>query len=435
MSDSELRETGRARRIAGSSPDAVAQYGDPNAVSHLLLTRQSSTAIKAAATTASSAQSLSPPTSRLFQLILLSSLALRNSALTLTVHHSRAVLKENYSTITTILCAELIKLLVSAVLVLRDRRYNLVAAFGRLQHITLSSVHMSVPAILYLAQNQLNYIALRVLPSAQYAMIQQLKLLTTAIFCVILLQKKIQPFQWRALILLLVGVILVQSSSSSLHAASNTLTGAKASWWTSITSVPLIVYTGLVAALLQAILCGLSGAYTEWRLKGDRSVNLWEQNWQLALHSLLFGFVALVGSDSDRGSVADNGFFYGYSGWTVLCIFLNGLGGLLVSAILLYMDNIMKNFSGTAAILLTSYISYFLFEEDIFSIDFMCGTSIIIIAMLAYNGDTPSSQIHPKAEGDDRAPTTNGVGPHVRPGSVSVNGNGSAPADDDEQLE
>ena len=410
VSDTESRELGRSRRAAGSSPDTVAQYSDSSSVTQMLLPRQSFTAVKVAATTA--AQSLSPPTTRFFQLLLLTSLAIRNSTMTLTVHHSRAVLKEPYSTLTTILCAELIKLLLSAALVFRDRQYNIVPALARLQHITLGSAHMAVPAVLYLAQNQLNYIALLALPSAQYSMIQQLKLLTTAVFCVVLLRKRIQAFQWRALFLLLVGVILVQSSSSSLHSSSNTLTGAKASWWRTITSVPLMVYSGLMAALLQTVLCGLSGAYTEWRLKGDRSVSLWEQNWQLALHSLIFGIIALVGSDSDRATVLDNGFFYGYSEWTLLCILLNSLGGLLVSAILLYMDNIMKNFSGTAAILLTSYISYFLFDEDIFSIDFMCGTSVIVIAMLTYNGDTPVTQVHPKTEEVDSATTNGNSVPH-----------------------
>ena len=419
MSDTELRETGRSRRIALSSPDiGAAQHGDTNGVTQLLLPRQSSTTIKASA--AAAAQSQSVPTSRYFQLALLVALAVRNSAMTLTVHHSRAVLKEPYSTMSTIMCAELLKLLVSVVLVFRDRHYNLMASFARLQHITLGSAHMSVPAILYLAQNQLNYVALRVLPSAQYSMIQQLKLLTTAVFCVVLLQKKIQAFQWRALVLLLVGVILVQSSASSLHVSSNTLTAAKAGWWSSMLAVPWTVYTGLLAAALQTVLCGLSGAYTEWRLKGDRSVNLWEQNCQLALHSLLFGVIALVCSESDRSVVRQNGFLYGYSWWTILCILLNGLGGLLVSAILLYMDNIMKNFSGTAAILLTSYVSYFLFDEDIFSIDFMCGTSIIILAMLSYNGDQPvtGNQPHPKAEETPRVTPTNR---HLTNGHSNVN--------------
>ena len=372
---------------------------------------------------------VAPPAaaSRAFQLVLLTALAFRNSAMTLAVHHSRAVLKEPYSTLTTILCAELLKLGLSACLVFRERRHNVAATLDRLHHITLSSLHMAVPAILYLAQNQLNYVALRVLPSAQYSMIQQLKLLTTAVFCVLLLQKRIQPFQWRALLLLVVGVVLVQSSSSSLHAASSTLSDVRLGWWQSLLATPLVVYSGLGAALLQTVLCGLSGAYTEWRLKGDRSVSLWEQNWQLALHSLLFGLLALVGSDSDRRSVARAGFFHGYSAWTLLCILLNGLGGLLVSAILLYMDNILKNFSGTAAILLTSYISYFLFGEDIFSIDFMCGTATILLAMLTYTGQgthtaaTAATATANAKQLDDRSPTV----VHAHHHTPLLNGGGS----------
>ena len=89
-----------------------------------------------------------------------------------------------------------------------------------------------VPAVLYAAQNNLivghiispvlrliltmylQYIALSNLPVAVYQATYQLKILTTAIFSVILLKRRYSALKWLSLLLLTAGVCVVQTPSS-----------------------------------------------------------------------------------------------------------------------------------------------------------------------------------------------------------------------------
>lgn len=59
----------------------------------------------------------------------------------------------------------------------------------------------------------IRYIALRNIDAATYQITFQLKILTTAIFSVILMKKKLSIVQWLSLLLLMFGVALVQPFS------------------------------------------------------------------------------------------------------------------------------------------------------------------------------------------------------------------------------
>lgn len=94
------------------------------------------------------------------------------------------------------------------------------AAFGD----RMSFLKLAVPAGLYAVQNNLLFFALSNLESSVYQVVYQLKILTTAMFSVVLLRKRLSPQQWASLVLLMLGVILVQSPSQPHdpnHAAAN----------------------------------------------------------------------------------------------------------------------------------------------------------------------------------------------------------------------
>lgn len=67
-----------------------------------------------------------------------------------------------------------------------------------------------IPAGLYTLQNNLLFIALSNLDAATYQVTYQLKILTTALFSVLMLGKKLDSTKWISLVFLMIGVSLVQ---------------------------------------------------------------------------------------------------------------------------------------------------------------------------------------------------------------------------------
>lgn len=127
---------------------------------------------------------------------------------------------------TAVVMAEVVKLLTSLVLVFMEEGKSV----RRLQsalHSTivkqpLDTLKICVPSFLYILQNNLLYVSASHLDAATYQVTYQLKILTTAVFAVIILRKKLFPTQWAALVALVVGVATVQlaQTDSSGTAAS-----------------------------------------------------------------------------------------------------------------------------------------------------------------------------------------------------------------------
>ncbi|EYC09736.1 hypothetical protein Y032_0059g3019 [Ancylostoma ceylanicum] len=76
------------------------------------------------------------------------------------------------------------------------------------------TLKVAVPAVLYVIQNNLLFLALSKLDAATYQVTYQLKILTTALFSVTMLGRSLNRLKWLALILLTGGVALVQVISS-----------------------------------------------------------------------------------------------------------------------------------------------------------------------------------------------------------------------------
>ena len=95
--------------------------------------------------------------------------------------------------------------------------------FGKPQE----SLKMLVPAVLYVVQNNLLFAAVSMLPAAVFQVTYQIKILTTALFSVLLLGKRLTPTKWGALVVLAAGVALVQlHKPGSTRAASSHVTAS-----------------------------------------------------------------------------------------------------------------------------------------------------------------------------------------------------------------
>jgi UDP-sugar transporter A1/2/3 len=156
-----------------------------------------------------------------------------------------------------------------------------------------------VPAGLYTVQNNLAYYAMTHLDAATYQLLYQLKILTTALFSVLLLNKTLSTRQWGSLMVLCLGVGLVQTSSMSSAEEEGKSEDEKAN-----------SFKGLAAVVAACCSSGLAGVYFEMVLKNAKT-SLWVRNIQLGALGLLLGLLPVV---REREEILEKGFFFGYTG-------------------------------------------------------------------------------------------------------------------------
>ncbi|KAL7567562.1 hypothetical protein ACA910_016978 [Epithemia clementina (nom. ined.)] len=246
----------------------------------------------------------------------------------------------------------------------------------------LEIVKLTVPSLLYTIQNNLLYLALTNLDAATYQVCYQLKILTTALFSALLLQRKFSGQKWASLIILTVGVAVVQiSGSGDQHTHSDSESEANAE-----EQQNRII--GLVAVLCAACTSGFSGVYFEKILKGSRT-SLWVRNVQMGLPSILIAYMTVYAKDA--AAVQAQGFLGGYTTlvWTVVTV--QAVGGLIVATVVKYADNVLKVFATSFSIVVSCIISAFLFDFHPTWM-FLCGASLVVTATVMYSSPDASDR-------------------------------------------
>jgi len=230
---------------------------------------------------------------------------------------------------------------------------------------TMDALKIAVPAGVYALQNNLLYLGLSNLEAPIYQVSNQLKILTTAVFFVVLLKQHLSLRKWIALVLLFAGIALVQVQSigmqPSLKKGENVL-------------------VGLIAVLTASITSGFAGVYFEKLLKAS-TVSLWVRNIQLGSFGALFALVMCLTSDYEL--IVEYGFWYGWNWLVWLVVLVSAVGGLIIALVVLYADNILKGFASALSIILSSIFSVYLFDFGL-SWLFGVGTLLVVVAIYLY---------------------------------------------------
>jgi drug/metabolite transporter (DMT)-like permease len=157
------------------------------------------------------------------KIAVLIALVLQNSIVVLLMRGSRVHAGDMYLASTVVFIGEVFKLFTSSLLLLHEHNWNVRewAALIRLQvtEKPMDNLKISIPALLYLMQNNLVFVAISNMNSATYQVLCQLKIFVTAILSVFLLNKKLTSRHWLALVILFCGVVLVQQATSTPPAA------------------------------------------------------------------------------------------------------------------------------------------------------------------------------------------------------------------------
>ena len=156
-------------------------------------------------------------------------LAVQNSSYTLIRRFGHGVLKEEATSQSILAVGELMKLAFCLYQVLRalpaakasskgffpeeeaaePAREDPVGASAVAKRLALTSAPMAVPAIIFLAMNLLSFVALRRISASAFTLIQQSKLIATAVLSRLLLGKQLSEVRWRALCTLLFAVLII----------------------------------------------------------------------------------------------------------------------------------------------------------------------------------------------------------------------------------
>ncbi|KJH43772.1 UDP-galactose transporter [Dictyocaulus viviparus] len=282
-----------------------------------------------------------------------------------------------------------------------------------------------IPAVVYTIQNFLLYVAVENLPAATYMVTYQLKILTTAVFTVLVLKRPLSVQQWISLFFLFGGVAIVQYDQKvsddrekaerlaasmisttvipSIKDSLNKIEGS-ISVMMNTTNVPINdgvprlkhnvhvqnSILGFIAVFVACCLSGFAGIYFEKILK-ESNVSIWIRNIQLSFPSIFFALLFAIVKDHDE-IFADGGnllaiwhrMLFGFD-WAVwVTIGISAFGGLVVAVVIKFADNILKAFATSFAIVLNCILAYFLFNFRPTML-FVIGASCVIGAVFVYS--------------------------------------------------
>ena len=220
------------------------------------------------------------------------------------------------------------------------------------------------------------------LDAVNFQILYQLKILTTALFSVIILRRTISAKNWGALFLLTLGVIVVQLPSAGSSYADILITDSskftfprsfhevgqvaeEAAAHLSKRAIAMVrrsaTYEGIdedlglvpaamnfsvgsLAVVAATVLSGISSVYFEKVLKHSTNstpTTVWTRNVQLSFYSL-FPALLLGVIYKDGDEIARDGFFVGYNSVVWTAISLQAVGGVLVAIVIQYSDSIAK---------------------------------------------------------------------------------------------
>ncbi|SPO30482.1 related to UDP-galactose transporter [Ustilago trichophora] len=304
---------------------------------------------------------------------------------------------------------------------------------------------LSIPAFLYVLQNNLQYVAVSNLEPPVFICAYQMKILTTAFFSIVLLRKKIGLWQWLSLGLLAVGVAVVQIQSKSvsglvpfevrthgyghvsagpvadlppppppppfdshrappperLPSIGSFLSGSDAKDYDHLPpSSPSFDGSRISMSMeesaradkpmqpIQGFLAVIAACFTSG-LAGvyfemvlkTSDANLWARNVQLSGWSLLPAALPVLVEMARHGPVAPF-LHFGASAWAT--VVLQVTGGLAVAMVIKHADNILKGFAVSFSIVLSFGFSVAFFNFP-FTAPLAAGVALVILSTLSYS--------------------------------------------------
>ena len=307
------------------------------------------------------------------------------------------------------------------------------------------SLLYSVPAFLYMFDNNLIFVILRYVDPPTVSILWNVKIVITALLFRLTFKKAFSRQKWMAVLLLLVGCVTTQADKVRAHAggggggggggsmahstaqcAAEMATmdaaarnaslaqavllhehplamvghkgvaaahdaaathhhhgGTAAAAAAAAAAAPMSSWAfGMLLILLGTTVTSLAGVYSEWVLKRQKNLNFFLQNMQMNGYGVLLNGLALLVVNG--AELREHGMLAGYNKWTWATIASQATFGLLTAAVFKYLDNITNVYKNATTMIITMVASA-LFLDFHPSLTFGCGFVICCISLLLYN--------------------------------------------------
>jgi UDP-galactose transporter len=221
----------------------------------------------------------------------------------------------------------------------------------------------------------------------------QAKLVTTALVSVVMLQRSYTIQQWICLFGLSMGVATVVLGETASSGEKSNGSGGN-------------LFVGLVAVTISCFSSALAGVYFEMVLKKPNTAgeaisaqpSLWIRNVQLAFFSVLIAlsqgwyeeFKAGHLFSSSAATIDSKPYLHGFTFWVWVLVALQAGGGLLVAAVIKYADNVLKGLATGVSVVLSSTLSMMLFATPL-GLLFLLGATVILISVWYFSEPCPYS--------------------------------------------
>ncbi|GET88878.1 cmp-sialic acid transporter, putative [Leishmania tarentolae] len=268
-----------------------------------------------------------------------------------------------------------------------------------LDHKYKETLLMIVPAIVYAMQGLLLIYALKLLDPTLFQVLYQVRILFMAVMMRVVLDFRLSPIRWGALVTLMFGITLAQMGAQKTRGD----TAASKAGDTAQSRVERAVVAhrmactwsmeGTLAALAGGFLSAFSGVFMEFVVKKrGNHFHLSARNVHLAFFSAVYFFIVFLceifqaeGATGVAGSAWKfrSTFFDGFTGLVWFLVMLQAIGGILVALVVRNCDNIVKSFSTAFSIVLSGTASVFLLHTPL-SGTFLGGSFLVLTSITMY---------------------------------------------------
>ncbi|KAJ0407363.1 hypothetical protein P43SY_004791 [Pythium insidiosum] len=266
----------------------------------------------------------------------------------------------------------------------------------------------AAPALIYVLQNYLNQAAVVVLDGVTFNILNQTKIIWTALLVYLMLRRYQSRQQIVALTILCGAAVLMTTGKSSEKkssaAASPGSDGADAAF-----------FTGAYQALIAAILSALAGTIIQRALQSQKR-NAYVVTIELSILGELTIFLWTV-------TTTDNGFFAKpkdptahtnapsgeslWAGWTIMTVFTlfcQAAGGVLVGFVIKHCGNVEKSFAVVAGMIITALLET-QYNNKPFGMRGVIAVLMVATATIMYTLYPPQQPmaVAPDAKGDGKS--------------------------------